>query len=107
MKTEKNSSSGSNQVVTSDQSLQQPNNRKQAPKEKAKTANSNKEKQTKKKNICILGDSMITHLKGWDISAKLKQRHSIYVRPLQVHERSKSEARQKHERVCKAMHSRR
>ena len=44
MKTEKNSSSGSNQVVTSDQSLQQPNNRKQAPKEKAKTANSNKEK---------------------------------------------------------------
>ena len=39
-----NSSSGSNQVVTSDQSLQQPSNRKQAPKEKAKTANSDKEK---------------------------------------------------------------
>ena len=28
----------------------------------------------------MLGDSMIKHLKGWDISAKLK-RHSIYVRP--------------------------
>ena len=39
-----------------------------------------KSKQQRKK-IYILGDSMIKHLKGWDISAKLKQRHSIYVRP--------------------------
>ena len=37
-----------------------------------------KSKQQRKK-IYILGDSMIKHLKGWDISAKLKQRHSIYV----------------------------
>ena len=40
-----------------------------------------KKKKTKKKKIYILGDSMIKHLKGWDISAKVKQRHSIYVRP--------------------------
>ena len=81
MKTKKNSSSGSNHEVTSDQSKQKTNNRKQAPKEKAKTEDINKEKQTKKKKIYILGDSMVKDLKGWDISAKLKQRHSIYVRP--------------------------
>ena len=52
------------QVVASDQSLEQPNNGKQAPREKAKTQDSNKEKQAKKKKICILGNSMIKHLKG-------------------------------------------
>ena len=81
MKTKKNSSSGSNQVVTLNQIIQQPINGKQAPNKKAKTEDTNKEKQTKGKKIYILGDSMIKHLKGWDISAKLKQRHSIYVRP--------------------------
>ena len=81
MKTKKNSSSGSNQVVTSNQIIQQSINGKQAPKEKAKTEDNNKEKQTKKKKIYIWGDSMIKHLKGWNISAKLKQRHSTYVRP--------------------------
>ena len=45
----KSSSSGSSQIVTSDQSLRQPNNGKQAPNEKAKTEDSSKEKQTKKK----------------------------------------------------------
>ena len=77
----KDSSNGSNQVVTTDKSIQQPDNGKQAPKEKEKSGNSNNEKQTKKKKIYILGDSMIKHLKGYDISAKLKQRHNIYVRP--------------------------
>ena len=77
----KDSSNGSNQVVTTDKSIQQPENGKQAPKEKEKSGNSNNEKQTKKKKIYILGDSMIKHLKGYDISAKLKQRHNIYVRP--------------------------
>ena len=77
----KDSSNGSNQVVTTDKSIQQPDNGKQAPKEKEKSGNSNNEKQTKKKKIYILGDSMIKHLKGCDISAKLKQRHNIYVRP--------------------------
>ena len=63
-------------VVTSAQSIKHPNNKKQAPKEKAKTDDTNKEKQ--KKKIYILGDSILMkHLKGWDISAKLKQRHSI------------------------------
>ena len=55
MKTKKNSSSGSNQVVNSDQSLGQPNNENKAPKEKAKTEDSNKEKQTKKKKDLHLG----------------------------------------------------
>ena len=59
MKTKKSA-----QVVASDQSLEQPNNGKQAPREKAKTQDSNKEKQAKKKKICILGNSMIKHLKG-------------------------------------------
>ena len=48
------------------------NNRKQVLKEKAKTEDTNKEKQTKKKKIYILGDSLIKYLKGLDISAKLK-----------------------------------
>ena len=63
------------------QSIQHPNDRKQAPKEKAKTEDTNKEKQAKKKKIYILFYSMVKHLKDWDISANLKQRHSIYVRP--------------------------
>ena len=67
-------------MVTTDQSIQQPDNGKQAPKEKEKSGNT-KEKQTNKKKIYTLGDSMIKHLKGYDISAKLKQRHNIYVRP--------------------------
>ena len=43
-----------------------------------------------KKNICtyiyiyiyiyILGDSMVKHIKGWDLSAKLDHHHNIYVR---------------------------
>ena len=74
----KNNSSGFNRVVTSNQIIQQPINGKQAPKEKAKTEDSNKEE---KKKIYILGDSMIKHLKGCDIPAKLKQHHSIYVQP--------------------------
>ena len=69
----KASLNGSNQVVTTDQSIQQPDNGKQAPKEKEKSGNANNEKQTKKKKIYILGDSMIKHLKGYGISAKLKQ----------------------------------
>ena len=68
-------------MVTTDQSIQKPDNGKQAPKEKEKSGNTNNEKQTKKKKIYILGDSMIKHWKGYDISAKLKQRHNIYVRP--------------------------
>ena len=76
-KQKKPSSSGSNLVVTSDQSIKHPNNKKQVPKEKAKTEDTNKEKETKKK-IYILGDSMMMkHLEGWDISAKLKQCHRI------------------------------
>ena len=47
----KNSSSGSNLVVTPDQSIKHPNNKKQAPKEKAKTEDTNKEKQTKKEDL--------------------------------------------------------
>ena len=46
------------------QSIQHPNDRKQAPKEKAKTEDTNKEKQAKKKTIYILVDSMLKHLKG-------------------------------------------
>ena len=64
------------------QSIQHSNDRKQAPKEKAKTEDTNKEKQAKKKKIYILVGSMVKHLKRWDISANLKQRHSIYVRPI-------------------------
>ena len=30
--------------------------------------------------INILGDSMLKHVKGWDLSAKLDHHHSIYVR---------------------------
>ena len=74
----KDSSNGSNQVITTDQSIQQPDNGKQAPKGKEKSGNTNNEKQTKKKKIYILGDSMIKHLKGYDISAQLKQRHNIF-----------------------------
>ena len=54
MKT-KNSSSGTNLVVTSDQSLRQPNKGKQVPKETAKIEDSNKEKQTTKKKDLHVG----------------------------------------------------
>ena len=30
--------------------------------------------------IYILGDSMVKHIKGWDLSAKLDHHHNIYVR---------------------------
>ena len=47
---------------------------------RATESNPQKNKAQKKK-IYILGESMIKHLKEWDISAKLKQHHSIYVQP--------------------------
>ena len=34
----------------------------------------------KRRYINILGDSMLKHVKGWDLSAKLDHHHSIYVR---------------------------
>ena len=73
-------------MVTLDQRIQKPNNRKQAPKEqspkeKAETEDTNKGKQAKKERIYILDVSMIKLLKGWDVSANLKQLQSIYVRP--------------------------
>ena len=37
--------------MTSDQSIKHPNNKKQAPKEKAKTEDTNEEKQTKKEDL--------------------------------------------------------
>ena len=76
------------------------NNRKQVLKEKAKTEDTNKEKQTKKKKIYILGDSLIKYLKGLDISAKLKSVIAFMCDLLQV---QGSQAW----RLCKAMHSRR
>ena len=34
----------------------------------------------KRRYINILGDSMLKHVKGWDLSAKLDHHHTIYVR---------------------------
>ena len=46
---------------------------------KAQSKNVSKKSETKKK-IYILGDSMVKHIKGWDLSAKLDHHHNIYVR---------------------------
>ena len=45
---------------------------------KAQSKNVSIKSETKKK-IYIIGDSMVKHIKGWDLSAKLDHRHNIYV----------------------------
>ena len=43
---------------------------------KAQSKNVSKKSETKKK-IYILGDSMVKHIKGWDLSPKLDHHHNI------------------------------
>ena len=46
---------------------------------KAQSKNVSKKSETKKK-IYVLGDSMVKHIEGWDLSGKLDHHHDIYVR---------------------------
>ena len=46
---------------------------------KTQSKNFSKKSETKNK-IYILNDSMVKHMKGWDLSAKLDHRHNVYVR---------------------------
>ena len=33
-----------------------------------------------KKKVFILGDSMVKHVQGWDITKKLENKHKVYIR---------------------------
>ena len=33
-----------------------------------------------KKKVFLLGDSMVKHLQGWDITKKLENKHKVYIR---------------------------
>ena len=47
---------------------------------KSQPKNVSKKSETKKKKIYVRGDSVVKHIKDWDLSAKLDHRHNTYVR---------------------------
>ena len=48
--------------------------------DKSSTSKTDNEKDHKEKSVIILGDSMIKHVNGWEISQKLEGNRKVYMK---------------------------